>query len=300
MLQSTIRLLRSAATVAMLPRAARAASFVDKAGSSASQPPQGPPRHRIQWKHPEFYDEKALEQEMRRVFEVCHGCRACFNLCDSFPKLFELIDQSPSGELQDVPSTSFKPVADKCTLCDMCYTANCPYVPPHELNIDFPHLILRYRAVEQQKANSANVSSASGTTSKSEQQEPFHWPHATEAQHVEPGVSRSLVFQPQGAVHRFMTDIDTVASAATLTAPLTNWTTQPTGSINHSDKPPIQRQIIESMTGIDARASLPPFVPASQTLRRCRCCRELATLSQRLTEPPSTRFDWIRACSEAS
>lgn len=44
---------------------------------------------------------------MRRVFEVCHGCRMCFNLCDSFPKLFELIDKSKTGELDAVPSSSF-------------------------------------------------------------------------------------------------------------------------------------------------------------------------------------------------
>ena len=80
-----------------------------------------------------------------------HGCRRCFNICDSFPTLFDLIDNSPSEELHDVKSEDFKAVVDGCTLCDMCYMTKCPYVPPHEFNLDFPHLMLRYRAVEMKK-----------------------------------------------------------------------------------------------------------------------------------------------------
>jgi glycerol-3-phosphate dehydrogenase subunit C len=30
----------------------------------------------------------------------------------------------------------------------MCFLTKCPYVPPHEWNLDFPHLMLRYRAAE--------------------------------------------------------------------------------------------------------------------------------------------------------
>src|SRR3546814_708816 len=88
---------------------------------------------------------------MRRIFDICHGCRRCFNLCDSFPRLFDLIDEAESGELDTVDSAGFKPVVDACTLCDMCFLTKCPYVPPHEFNLDFPHLMLRYRAVEQKK-----------------------------------------------------------------------------------------------------------------------------------------------------
>ena len=40
-------------------------------------------------------DPEKLDAEMRRVFDICHGCRRCFNLCDSFPRLFDLIDDSP-------------------------------------------------------------------------------------------------------------------------------------------------------------------------------------------------------------
>jgi Fe-S oxidoreductase len=110
-----------------------------------------PIRHPVDWQNPDFYDEAKLDAELRRVFDICHGCRRCFNLCDSFPRLFDLIDASPSGELHDVKSEDFKPVVEACTLCDMCFMTKCPYVPPHEFNLDFPHLMLRYRAVEQRK-----------------------------------------------------------------------------------------------------------------------------------------------------
>jgi glycerol-3-phosphate dehydrogenase subunit C len=112
---------------------------------------EAPTRHPLAWQDPDFYDEAKLDAEMRRVFDICHGCRRCFNLCDSFPRLFDLIDASPSGELQDVESKDFKPVVDACTLCDMCFMTKCPYVPPHEFDLDFPHLMLRYRAVEARK-----------------------------------------------------------------------------------------------------------------------------------------------------
>ncbi|MCI0600307.1 MAG: glycerol-3-phosphate dehydrogenase [Beijerinckiaceae bacterium] len=107
-----------------------------------------PTRHALDWQNPDFYDAAKLDSEMRRVFDICHGCRRCFNLCDSFPRLFDLIDASPSGELDGVESRDFKPVVDACTLCDMCFMTKCPYVPPHEFDLDVPHLMLRYRAVE--------------------------------------------------------------------------------------------------------------------------------------------------------
>ena len=110
-----------------------------------------PKRHPLAWTEDEFYDEEKLDNELRRVFDICHGCRRCFNLCDSFPRLFDLIDDSASGELDTVNSKDFKPVVDACTLCDMCVLTKCPYVPPHEFNLDFPHLMLRYRATEQRK-----------------------------------------------------------------------------------------------------------------------------------------------------
>src|SRR3954470_5079420 len=108
-----------------------------------------PVRHPIEWQNPDFYDEAKLDAELRRVFDICHGCRRCFNLCDSFPRLFDLIDESATGELDSVKSEDLKQVVDACTLCDMCFMTKCPYVPPHAFNIDFPHLLLRYRAAER-------------------------------------------------------------------------------------------------------------------------------------------------------
>ena len=110
-----------------------------------------PTRHPLRYDQPDFYDEEKLDAELRRVFDICHGCRRCFNLCDSFPRLFDLIDESESGELDSVDSAGFKPVVDACTLCDLCFMVSCPYVPPHEFDLDYPHLMLRYRAVENRK-----------------------------------------------------------------------------------------------------------------------------------------------------
>jgi glycerol-3-phosphate dehydrogenase subunit C len=104
-------------------------------------------RHPLNWQDPEFTDAAKIDEEMRRVFDICHGCRRCFNLCDSFPRLFDLVDASPN-EMEGVKSEDFAPVVEACTLCDMCFMTKCPYVPPHAFNLDFPHLMLRYRAAE--------------------------------------------------------------------------------------------------------------------------------------------------------
>jgi len=125
-----------------------------------------PTRHPIDWNNPDFYDEATLDEELRRVFDICHGCRRCFNLCDSFPKLFDLVDGSATEELDSVSSIDFKPVVDACTLCDMCYMTKCPYVPPHEFNLDFPHLMLRYRAVEHKKGENTFVTNQLAKTDR--------------------------------------------------------------------------------------------------------------------------------------
>ncbi len=109
---------------------------------------EAPVRHPIPWRDEAFYDTDALEAELRRAFDICHGCRRCFNLCDSFPRLFDLIDESETMELDSVKAEDFGPVIDACTLCDMCFMTKCPYVPPHDFDLDFPHLMLRARAVE--------------------------------------------------------------------------------------------------------------------------------------------------------
>ena len=106
-----------------------------------------PVRHPIAWQDPDFYDMAKIEAEMHRVFDICHGCRRCFNLCDSFPRLFDLVDAQPD-EVAGVDPKDYKQVVDACTLCDLCFMTKCPYVPPHEWALDFPHLMLRYRSAE--------------------------------------------------------------------------------------------------------------------------------------------------------
>jgi len=109
---------------------------------------EAPTRHRIDWENPDFYDRAKIDAEMHRVFDICHTCRRCFNLCDSFPRLFDLIDNSQTGEVDGVATADYRKVVEACTLCDMCFMTKCPYVPPHEWNVDFPHLMLRYRAAD--------------------------------------------------------------------------------------------------------------------------------------------------------
>ena len=108
---------------------------------------EAPTRHAIDWRSPEFYDETALFKELERVYDICHGCRRCFSLCNSFPTLFDLIDNSQSMEVDGVAKKDYWQVVDHCYLCDMCYMTKCPYVPPHPWNVDFPHLMLRAKAV---------------------------------------------------------------------------------------------------------------------------------------------------------
>jgi Fe-S oxidoreductase len=112
---------------------------------------EAPIRHPLDWKNPEFYNEASLLQELERVFDICHGCRRCFILCNSFPTLFDAIDESPTMELDSVDKKVYWEVVDNCYLCDMCYMTKCPYVPPHPWNVDFPHLMLRGKAVKFKK-----------------------------------------------------------------------------------------------------------------------------------------------------
>ena len=112
---------------------------------------EAPTRHPVQWRAPEFYDEVRLLGEMERVFDICHGCRRCVNLCTAFPTLFDLVDASETLEIDGVRKSDFSKVVDQCYLCDMCYMTKCPYVPPHPWNVDFPHLMLRAKAVKFRK-----------------------------------------------------------------------------------------------------------------------------------------------------
>ena len=108
---------------------------------------EAPTRHPIDWRNPAFHDEEALFTELARVFDICHGCRRCVSLCNAFPTLFDLVDESETMEVDGVRRSDYGKVVEQCYLCDLCYMTKCPYVPPHEWNVDFPHLMLRAKAV---------------------------------------------------------------------------------------------------------------------------------------------------------
>jgi len=114
---------------------------------------EAPTRHTIDWKNPEYYNESMLFEELERVFDLCHGCRRCVSLCQSFPTLFDLVDESETFEVDGVNKQDYWKVVDHCYLCDLCYMTKCPYTPPHEWNIDFPHLMLRAKAVKFKKGD---------------------------------------------------------------------------------------------------------------------------------------------------
>jgi len=114
---------------------------------------EAPTRHPLDWKSGDFYNQEKLDKELERVFDICHGCRRCLNLCTAFPSLFDLIDEGPTGEVDGVDKGKYQEVVDRCYLCDMCYMTKCPYVPPHQWNVDFPHLMLRAKAVKFRKGD---------------------------------------------------------------------------------------------------------------------------------------------------
>jgi glycerol-3-phosphate dehydrogenase subunit C len=112
---------------------------------------EAPTRHPLDWKSADFYNEDSLNKELERVFDICHGCRRCVSLCGTFPTLFDLVDASPTMEVDGVDKKDYWKAIDQCYLCDVCYMTKCPYTPPHAWNVDFPHLMLRAKAVKYQK-----------------------------------------------------------------------------------------------------------------------------------------------------
>jgi len=107
-----------------------------------------PTRHPVEWRDPGFYDGDAFLKEAERIFDICHGCRRCVSLCNAFPTLFDLVDDSKTMEVDGVAKADFWKVVDQCYLCDICYMTKCPYVPPHPWNVDFPHTMLRGKAIQ--------------------------------------------------------------------------------------------------------------------------------------------------------
>ena len=116
---------------------------------------EAPTRHPLDWKSEAFYDQGKAFEELERVFDICHGCRRCVNLCTTFPTLFDLVDASSTLEVDGVAKQDYWKVVDQCYLCDTCYMTKCPYVPPHPWNLDFPHLMLRAKAIKFKKGGAS-------------------------------------------------------------------------------------------------------------------------------------------------
>jgi glycerol-3-phosphate dehydrogenase subunit C len=116
---------------------------------------EAPTRHPLDWKNPDFYNEDKLNHELERIFDICHGCRRCLSLCTAFPTLFDLVDESSTMEVDGVAKADYMKVVDECYLCDLCYMTKCPYVPPHPWNLDFPHTMLRAKAIKFKKGGTS-------------------------------------------------------------------------------------------------------------------------------------------------
>jgi len=100
--------------------------------------------------HPAYWDEADMRDELLRVYDLCHGCRLCFNLCPSFPTLFDYADKY-DGDVHQMTVAEQDHVVDECFQCKICYV-KCPYIPPHEWLLDFPRLLLRAAAVRKKSA----------------------------------------------------------------------------------------------------------------------------------------------------
>jgi glycerol-3-phosphate dehydrogenase subunit C len=98
-----------------------------------------------------YYDERDLEAELRRAFQICHECRMCVNYCGSFPEMFKRIDRDiDSGAAEGaekLDDADIRAVGDECWQCKLCYI-KCPYTADEEAKelLDFPRLMSRERA----------------------------------------------------------------------------------------------------------------------------------------------------------
>jgi len=101
---------------------------------------------------PQFWDLAAVETELRRVYDICSGCRRCLPLCPSFKVMFDRLDvESVDGDVEKLPAADLKEVVDLCYQCKLCYN-HCPYTPPHRWAVDFPRLMLRARAAAARRS----------------------------------------------------------------------------------------------------------------------------------------------------
>jgi len=94
-----------------------------------------------------YWDANSLKPELERVFDICNGCRLCFNLCPSFPEMFNAIERH-EGDARKLAPAEIDRVIDTCYQCKICYV-KCPYTPDdgHEFQLDLPRLLMRANAI---------------------------------------------------------------------------------------------------------------------------------------------------------
>jgi glycerol-3-phosphate dehydrogenase subunit C len=113
-------------------------------------PPASTPRDARYW------DAGDLERELRRVFEICHGCRMCVNYCGSFPDLFARVDRDIESKgaagAERLDAADFASVTELCWQCKLCYI-KCPYTADegHDWLVDVPALLTREKAQRAQR-----------------------------------------------------------------------------------------------------------------------------------------------------
>jgi Fe-S oxidoreductase len=101
---------------------------------------------------PVYWDADALQTEVTRVFEICHGCRMCFKYCDVFPSIFRLLDKEYDGDVRRITPPERRSILDSCFQCKLC-EVQCPYTPrdKHEFQLDFPKLVHRHKAQQARR-----------------------------------------------------------------------------------------------------------------------------------------------------
>lgn len=97
---------------------------------------------------PKYWDRLGVEKELDRAFDICNGCRLCFNLCPSFPVLFTAMDRT-GNEARTMTQRERDAVVDLCYNCKMC-EVKCPYTTHdgHEFQLDFARLMMRKKTLD--------------------------------------------------------------------------------------------------------------------------------------------------------
>ena len=97
-------------------------------------------------KEDRYWEATDLLAEEQRQFQVCDGCRLCWNLCPAFPALFDAAD-AVENDVQQLAQPTFDHINELCFQCKLCWVV-CPYTEPHEFDMDVPKLLERANFVK--------------------------------------------------------------------------------------------------------------------------------------------------------